>query len=325
MQYRTMLISIAAFSAALGCDQGTAEHSDAGLGPAPKVVATFPSTTTKVGVMGRVRAQFDRFLLPPTDEHPTACLKTGTGECDAAALTTTYDPVDRVVVWAPKRALTAGTQYTVQILAPENAADPNGIRAFDRVPLEEATSISFTPDAAVVEPPHTVGFCPPGGAGAQATLTSCTATGTCHGVAKAAKVTGATFELSDGKPNAVVPSVVKQLVESARIAPETATGPDPSLGSSALFGQNMPFIDKGRPGNSFALYKMILNLSSDADGEKAPKHFSSMPSGDAGAASLTFEPWIVDDWKAAPEDEHVRLRARLRGDPMPPSGANHDD
>jgi hypothetical protein len=206
-------------------------------------------------------------LSPATAAPPDPCV--------LGKLTPQYDPVDRVVVWVPQEPLTPQTRYIVRLVVPKRSDDPNGLRAFDGVPLEEEFTFVFTTgDAAAtaMEPKRDVSYCfrppqfcevpsdpckPPVPVGAtkagpnQFFISRCLL---CHGVTPFGPPSGNALKLTN-------PGAVRQLVETAQIATETATGPDPSVPASTgkdVFGQNMPYIDPNNPGNSFLLYKIII-------------------------------------------------------------------
>jgi Bacterial Ig-like domain len=251
---------------------------------------TFPdNNATGVALRQSIRVQFDRFLAPQSPVRQAICVEStsvggpdaGPDRCLSGSLSPQYDPVDRVAVWTPTVDLTPNLRYNVKILAPANADDPSGIRAFDGAPLEEEFVFSFTTGDgtnAAVEPKRTIAFCDvaPQLCTAANSRNSCrvpardsTANGpfrifqscadgnvSCHGPAtiEGAGPFGGALQLQTEDD-------IRSLVQTAQVATETATGPDPlaphrSVGSA--FGRNMPYIDAKSPANSYLLYKIIV-------------------------------------------------------------------
>jgi hypothetical protein len=332
-------------------------------GPALHVVATVPKPgAAPVPVRQSIRIQFDRFLTTDAERKSGLCIEEGaSGTClDASAFQTEYDPVDRVLVWIPKQPLREKTSYTVRVLAAKGDADANVLRAFDDASLESEMTFDFTTGDATVaaaEPKRSVGFCTTNdicflGKNACATSTpfpdspgsvlalSCTSAGICHKGPPIKGISGLAVSFED--PDGGTPAAVRRLVEQGTIAPETATDPDPGArrlpGSQAL-GFQMPYIDRGRPGNSFALYKIILGeetqetatLPADTYACKDLRAAQAPCANDAGfvpPANMignqstpipgVAEPWMPHAPAAAGEIE--RLAHRVRGVYMPKDG-----
>ncbi|HKQ71523.1 MAG TPA: Ig-like domain-containing protein [Polyangiaceae bacterium] len=400
--------------AAAGCDQGTPKLSDSGKGPPPQVTWHSPSDEEKgVALQQSIRVQFDRFLTPLSATRQGLCLQAASvggqspDECIGGTLAPEYDPVDRVAVWKPTVPLLPHTRYNARVLAPKGPDDVGGVRAFDGVALAKEVTFAFeTGDAASVakEPKRAIDFCTtkilcrpsidvcskPFSGGVPSSPANvlqygCTGDPTCHGVPDKPRgeARGSVLSLDDGEAKGGTPSAVRRLVETQQVATETATAQNPGAARVSVtdrFGQNMPYVDRKNPGNSYLLYKMILALPSHCpfrDDEEAanPDRSSCAPTEtDAGSVGVHWgnsasfydfydcedlepratdpsgmcpadagitgtprikrghelpsgvDPWIsADEWKPPAAGEYARLRSRIRGDMMPPSGTTHSD
>jgi hypothetical protein len=265
----------------VGCDQGSAKISDGMKGPPPKVKWHYPPTTGATN--GTIRVQFDRFLASDIANHDAFCVsRVNSEECltGANGFTVEYDPVDRVVVLKPPaKGLDVG-MYKVRVLAPGNAGDTTGVRAFDGVPMAEEVSWGLTVDASTMaqEPNRKLDFCSAEQACQMPTdpkpgpdldsvndlVQGCAGSNGCHVPSPGDKSrTGEALLLSIGEDAGGVPAQVRRLIAEHQVAPQTATDPDPGQArkpGEEPFGRNMPFIDPGQPGNSYILYKMIIGM-----------------------------------------------------------------
>jgi hypothetical protein len=239
----------------------------------------------------------------------------------------------------------------VLLLSPAKAGD-YGIRAFDGGILEDNYTFAFwTGDGSEspTRPRRDPTFCGEGpgcglGDSSQGEptavgdfsplgiLRTCASGSSCHGPqGSGAAPRGEALQLWRDDDGGII-ATIHQLVEEVNVATETATAANPAAAQrsvSSVFGQNMPYIDAGNPGNSYLLYKLIIGLSerdhssddfgppacagdaaSDAGGEAPP---------DGGTASgSVVEPWIPDAvWAPAAVGEYDRLREAIRGEPMP--------
>ena len=279
------------------CDRGTPSF-DQGQGPMVHVVWHLPENeAVDVPLRQSIRVQFDRFLAPDSPLRQAICVTSSTIGGDGAtdncmgSLAPQYDPADRVAAWLLPWDLLPDTRYNVRIRAPATEKDAWGIRAFDGAPLEKEFTFAFhtAKDGSVPanEPRRDIGFCDPVPVGCPLPANACDtpdptprttpapsgilpscATGfaNCHtpgGLARAGP---------QGSVLSLAPADIRRLV-AGEVATQTATAPDPAVaqrGPSDLFGQNMPYIDRNRPGNSYLLYKLILADSLDCLGESGP-------------------------------------------------------
>jgi hypothetical protein len=270
---------------------------------------------------GTIRVQFDRFLSTETPNrqsfcvsnttNPDNCLTAGTGS-GAVTLSVEYDPVDRVVVLKPSKPLTPG-KFRVRVLAPKNADDTGGIRAFDGVAMAKEFSWEFDVDSSALaqEPNRKVDFCnsehactPPDDAGTpqkpvpiqtsiKDVVQNCASEGSCHmppdDPEKPPKtLVGEPLILEvpeDGGPGAQI----KRIIAQHQVAPQTATDPDPGQPRTTgqdTFGRNMPFIDPHNPGNSYILYKMIIGMLTCPGGGGADPSYCSGDGGTYGGNAV---------------------------------------
>jgi hypothetical protein len=264
--------------------------------------------------------QFDRFLASDTanrqafcvshGSNPDDCLAAGTG-AGTVTFNVEYDPVDRVVVLKPppNKALDVGL-YKVRVLAPKNANDTGGIRAFDGVPMAEEFVWEFSVDSSAMpqEPNRKIDFCaaeqgcmPADDAGTvqkpvpdqssiKDVVHSCASEGSCHmppdDPAKPPKsLVGEPLILSQGPDNGGEAAQIRHIIAQHQVAPQTATDPDPGQARTTgadTFGRNMPFIDPKNPGNSYILYKMIIGMLTCPGGGAADPSYCA---GDGGSYS----------------------------------------
>jgi hypothetical protein len=302
-----------------------------------------------------IRVQFDRFLAPGSVTRQAICLtpeSIGAGvkptQC-IGGMSPEYDPADRVAVWLLPWYLAEDTRYNVRIIAPADARDLGGIRAFDGAPLEQTFTFSFRtaagPHAQPADPNRTISLCDPA-----ATLTCALPGGACGDPRPAALALSGSAGILSGCAGAsanchapyapagpgprgsalrLSPGDIKRLADTAQIAAETATEPVSTIANRsplAFFGQNMPCIDRNRPESSYLLYKIILadplNCSGEVDRLDDPVvcgHAQTASRADAADAA-PIGPWISDeDWQPPAPGERMRLRSRIKGLGMPPS------
>ena len=293
---------------------------------------------------------------------PDAALK----RCQTAGFQPIYDPVDRVAVFQPSSPLLPNTRYNVVVLAPDSQSTGYGIRAFDQGLLETNYTFSFsTGDGSELPSParRDVSFCHPSSeclpsassAAADAAepardettplgiLRRCGTGTNCHGPDPAQGVPPYGEVLRLRNPEGVsadgtggIASALRPLIDQAQVATETATALNPAevqRGIDTAFGQNMPYIDRNSPGNSYLLYKLIIGLN-EADRVSTPPTKDQCPADawpssaggnedDGGSAStpstpFPLEPWVPDAvWHPAAPGEYDRLRQVIQGDPMP--------
>jgi hypothetical protein len=295
-------------------------------GPPVHVVWTYPANEAHdVPLTFSVSVQFDRFLLPSIAVRGTICMQAATvgaenpalDRCEGAGFAPTYDPVDRIATWTIRGELFPLTRYNVRVLAPRDANDANGIRAFDGAPLEKEYIFAFTTgrSGAGLEPPRRPGFCDvkhlcavrdsacdeAEGATPQTEsphdffVRSCATTGNCHGGGKPSSgISGDGFRFRDAPSESIAPRV-REWVNEAVVAKETAIGIDPTVPSRnalAAFGRNMPYIDAANPANSYLLYKIILALGPRCPFEPNEESATSDPT--VCAPDGGYGRWVYD-------------------------------
>ena len=286
-----------------GCDFGRAS-TEASDGPLLRLIASYPENGAGlecgpgadddcgVPLAAEIELRFDRYLLPSTVARQS--ISVTTGEL-SAFLRPRYDPVERVVVfrflegglWTP------GTRYTVELYDPTTHAEHWGFRAFDGAVLTEDSPapLRFTfrtrrafPSAPLPELP----------APALSEVTdvvsdrSCTAGG-CH--AQPEPPMGLALDSPHG---------FEATLDT--VAHETENGPTAAepLENARRLGIQMPLVDRGRPGNSYLLYKVLVN-----------------PANYRGSCE-TIHRVRLDGCVTFPSEAAARLRAAfVWGEPMP--------
>lgn len=260
--------------------------------------------------------RFDRYLLPVTAVRQSITIYSGNEELSLFAQPE-YDLVERVVVYElPK--LEPGARYTVELLVPKTE-DDLGFRAFDQAPLEEADiPLSFDFRTQKLEPPPPDPSAPPPyippynttcklldalGLGEDPKQYARCSTNSCHG-GTAARM-GLRLDGATG------------LVQTAlgRVAHQTETGAKTGvpLEHPPRLGVNMPIIDRGRPDNSYLMYKLLRN----------PRNFSGEPGvGCTTIHKVPLPPGVCPEPTAA---ESARLHDYfVRGLPMPHNDRSAD-
>jgi hypothetical protein len=249
-------------------------------------------------VNGQIELGFDRLLLPASITRQTFVLENA-GGTTAFTPTIAYDPVARIVTITPltndpTQPFVSGQSYDVIIVAPQNPADPNGLRAFDGATLKGGQRvIEFSVTNATPTPTPTVriDFCrdifP-------ITDTSCALT-MCHGK------TPQTFPaagLQLDPPSGIPLTAVGRVAQGSNTGPRSTASP-PTL----LFAEDMPIIDAngmtGDPGNSWLMYKVLLAIPSPeppADaGETGATEAGEADAGTPGAPDATTDAAAAPD------------------------------
>jgi hypothetical protein len=230
-----------------GCDLNT-PAPPAPSGSSVHFSANVSSSQT-LPANGVIELAFNRLLLPSCITRQTFIL-----QGDTLTPTIAYDPVARVVTVTPTDPLTPGQTYSIAIASPQNAGDPNGLRAIDGATLDPGSPalIEFEVTAAVTPappPPPTIVFCND----VFPTFSACGGSG-CHGTALGLPAAGLLLTTPDG----ITQTAVGRVAHGANTGPRAAAQP-PGL----LFGEDMPIIDPGtggtgNPGDSWLLYKMLM-------------------------------------------------------------------
>ena len=246
--------------------------------PSVHVTAFSPGAEPGVGRDQAIRFRFDRFLRPTTVLRQSIYVTTGlldpvTGESPAGGyhLEPRYDPYERMAVFAlpPGGRWSPEMRHTVRLRPPADEGDVAGIRAFDGASLAEATTYTFETSGGVTDPSHDVDdawsrvdWCdevagPPRLPSVRKVLGVCAHAG-CHGGAEPA---------ADMGLGSVSVLREKVLGVAARGAPETSTSGE-VVTRPTVFGEGMPRVDPGSPGNSYLIYKLLIHpLNHPAPGD----------------------------------------------------------
>jgi hypothetical protein len=284
--------------AACGCDQGTQRDEPTGAVGQPQVPVTLVSQNVgahqSLPVNEPIVLGFDRLLLPASITRQTFVLENA-GGTTAYTPTIAYDPVARIVTITPltnepTQPFVSGQSYDVIIVVPQNAADPNGLRAFDGATLKGGQlQIEFTVTDATPTPTPTIriDFCRDI---APITSGETCALSMCHG----APTPAAGLELYP--PSGISQTAVGRVSQGSNTGPRSTASP-PTL----LFGEDMPIIDAngmtGAPGNSWLMYKVLLAIPSPepvADaGETGVTEAGEAGGGMEGAADATADATVA--------------------------------
>jgi hypothetical protein len=279
------------------------------------VVATSPSAG-EVGVARErsIAIRFDRLLRPASVLRQSIVVSPGLVDPSTNAspagnyfFLPSWDPYERVATFRlqPGSRWYANTLHTVVVLPPAEPSSPTGIRAFDGAGLEQSSRFTFTASAAVSEPDvddaaPVADWCheepgPPALPPVRGALTRCIG---CHG--------GAAPQAGLDLSSAAAVARTARGVLSSQVVPMEHAG---STSETPLnFGQGMPRIAPGNPGNSYLLYKLLIN----------PANY---PAADDPAATDPYWERGLGALQAPSHDEIARLRdAFVWMEPMPPSG-----
>jgi hypothetical protein len=197
--------------------------------------------------------RFDRYLLPSTAVRQSFVVYTGDpsnvvpDDPELPVLFPRYDVVERVVSYElpPNAFLEPNTHYTAELFVPVAEDDP-GFRAFDFAPLDASTPkrFSFLTSNRRKDPVSDVlGTCSDV---VRTFQNRCDSAG-CHNPVDRAMG----LDLSDA--SGVRVTAIGQVAHQA----ETGTKTGVPLQNPARFGVGMPRIDRGRPENSYLMYKLV--------------------------------------------------------------------
>jgi hypothetical protein len=220
---------------------------------------------------------FDRFLLPTTTFRQSICVQAGVTpvtqlkDCaNPVFLEPSYDPVRRRITFrqpATSAGLAPSTHYTVSVFPPPDDGISSGVEAFDGAPLEHAASRTFTtrdvePAGTLPDAPPTVDFCKD--LYPNILSTTCASNG-CH-TSRGPDDHGVAIGPAEGLDFSSHAKITATAVN--HVAHETQTGEHAATieVSPALFGRAMPILDPTRPGNSYALYKLLAATDNGAPG-----------------------------------------------------------
>lgn len=263
-----------------------------------------------VPVDAPLQLRFDRLLLPSTAVRQSIVVRTGD---HAVFLSPRYDPLEGVVVyrlpgggrWLP------GVRYSVELVLPEEHPVGWGFRAFDGASIADEGSLplrftfrvrldstptgappSLPPSFAAVRDVFERGGCSAGGCHHRAPAEDCAAA---SGDACDAPRMG--LDLSDAESFAR--TVLDHVAHGADLGTSSL---EPQI-APARFGVGMPLIAPASSGNSYLLYKLLVN--------------ERFPTGEPRCATRYDLP-LAADCAASFAAERERLRAWfVRGSPMP--------
>jgi len=282
-----------AAGAGAGCDLGT-QHDEPhfGSGAPVHLVAANIGKGKTLAPGERIELFFDRLLLQESITRQTFVLSDLSGNTPGTPPTLQYDPVARVVILYPQTPLMECQSYRVTMVTPQSATDANGIRAIDGATLDPSVNpvvefeVTCNGDAGAdggggagtpAPPIPSVDFC------SQITLILSKCNGaTCHGGALPA----AGLRLDSAK--AIASTAIGRVAQGANTGARATAQP-----GSLLFGQDMPIVQAGTPGNSWMMFKLLMavppNCSStamaapcDASAPEVMNNVHTEPWGDMG-------------------------------------------
>ncbi len=210
-----------------------------------------------------VELAFDRLLLPVSVTRQSIFLSDKQNPPHLATPLVAYDPVARVVRVTPRQedAFTVGSTYQVQIASPHDSSDPNGLRAIDGATFDTtkpAPVFEFAVAAAAMAPPGppVIDFCK------QAGDTLSRTCGNMLGCHHEAFSPTSPLQPALGLVLSLRTLQTTRVTTIGRVAEEANTGAF-SHGQpvSRIFGQDMPIVDPGDPGNSWLVYKLLMAVN----------------------------------------------------------------
>lgn len=263
-----------------------------------------------------MRVRFNRYLRPSSVVRQSVLVTPGLFDADTGApkgpvvfFEPVYDPYERMVVFllAPGARWIPTTLHSVTLAVPEDDGDITGFRAFDGEPLDEELTYGFITSDRVSDPEHDIDdarprvrFCasdeaPTDLPAAFDVLEGNCARSGCHGGGDA--TLGLDLSRSARVRDTAIRVVARETLTGATVGAPVA--------NARRFGENMPLVDPGSPGNSYLVYKLLV------------KPGNHPPAGDVAGEP---DPWLggLPPPGAPALDELTRLRrAFVVGDPMP--------
>ena len=226
-------------------------------------------------VGGPLRFKFDRWLLPTTATRQSLAMYTaGTGL--GVMLRPSYDVASRTIAYAFELPMPAGAGRVFNLRLADADQDPNGygFRGFDGVPLDSSVTIAFRTalEWSSSAPAEGLASGPPSCADVVRTFAraGCNRLG-CHSREASSNCAGTSVGMAWDESLQQCVNVPRMglLLDDAQgllataidhVAHETQNGTDTSLRfeSGGRFGDQMPIIDKGRPENSYLIYKLLV-------------------------------------------------------------------
>ena len=301
-----------AAGAGVGCDLGT-QHDEPHFGSGATVHLVNANVGPKkppLPLGERIELFFDRLLLQPTITRQTFVLTDLSDNTPGTPPTLQYDPVARVVVINPQTPLMACQTYKVTIVKPQSETDANGIRAIDGATLDPSVNpvvefqVACGADAgadggvagpAAAPPIPSVDFC----SQVLPIVQSKCDGNMCHG----GPLPAAGLRLDS--PQAIAATAIGRVAQGSNTGARSSAQP-----ASLLFGQDMPIVQAGTPGNSWMMYKLLMAVPSAC-------------SSTAGAAACDASvPGVMNNvhteaWGDMSESERATLANMVPGREMP--------
>lgn len=312
-----MVFLIAAASA---CDRDPPSPSAA---PPLRILASDPEALQRdVPREKALRFRVSRLVRPTSVIRQSIRVTPGlidaeTGESPAGSVffEPQWDPYDRVVTFElpPWNRWIPSTLYSVTVLPPADDSTVAGLRSLDGIALDQPESFSFMAGASVSDPEHdvddtwpTVDFCTGAEAdgipGVLPVLRAACGTSSCHSsVGGNAPPMGLDLATPDGIRSTAIRVTARQTMRSGMVGPPS--------NNPTTFGDSMPRVDPGNPGNSYLMYKLLI-------------HEGNYPN--ALEADDTSRPWVGDlppDTAAPVGDIEYLRRSFVQGTPMPMQGS----
>jgi hypothetical protein len=218
-----------------------------------------------------LRVRFDRFLRPTSVLRQSVLVTAGALDPDSGQpLAGSYffeprwDPYERVATFALQRGArwVVSTLHTAVVRPPSEGSGVAGIRAFDDAPLGQPLWFEFTTGETVTDPGHDVddawprvSYCepvsgPPRLPAIRSVLGASCALAACHAPP------GPAFGM-DLSSAAAIRATALRVVAHQTVSSSAAGQP---FVNPERFGENMARIDPGNPGDSYLLYKLLVNL-----------------------------------------------------------------
>jgi hypothetical protein len=191
-----------------------------------------------------IRLTFARYLKPNSAIRQSFSLRNLRGEAADAPLVTYSPSTSTILLTRPNGTgawLEDGAVYTLVLTVPKQGEEIGGFRAIDGAAFSKPINLSFRAKASVDETDarEAPRYCEEIKPLLQARC------GQCHGEADAAA--GLVLTTPAGISSAVG--------RAARVALRSS-GPTPAP-PGAVFGADMPIVDRGSPGNSLLTYKVV--------------------------------------------------------------------
>jgi len=312
-----LLVAACVVATVFACDRDVPEPADER--PDLRVLQTLPEAQEPAWPLDRaMRIRFDRYLRPASVIRQSVWVSPGLFDSEAGVpkgplvfFKPVYDPYERMVVFqlAPGDRWTPTTLHSVKYEPPQDESDVTGFSAFDGAPLAEAVRFTFMTGDAVSDPDHDVDdnlapvqFCETDEASdrypaAYEVLRGSCGSASCHGGPE--PLAGLDLSSPQGIRGTAIRVAARQTSRGASVGAPVA--------NARRFGDDMPRVDPGNAGNSYLVYKLLIN------GANHP----------ATGETLDDDPWLGGLPPPGPPSwqELSRLRSWfVQGEPMPRGG-----